>query len=317
MKARLLNSTDIDKKAWDAVINTSPQRSIFLESWLLDAQLGKWQGIIVESNEGIEAVMPLNLKSKYGLHYSLQPLLARYWGLCYKANTFNNREAHSWNKEVCQALISAIPNNLVAFRHYFNPDFDYGLPFYWHGYKLNVQYTNILDLTLGYETLLKGFSSNTRNEINRAERAGLEVKDDTGFENLKNILLANEANNKLLLAQKHFSMLERMIEACTTRGRCINKTVWYEEKPILSAICFYDEKSTYFITNNADPAYRHIRASAILMSELLKEATLHSRQFDFLGSMIENIEGSFKKFGTKSVPYLDISKIKKPFHLIL
>jgi len=71
----------------------------------------------------------------------------------------------------------------------------------------------------------------------------------------------------------------------------------------------WDKIAAYDLISTIDPDFRNSGASSLAIFEIIKylKDTVHT--FDFEGSMIEEIENSFRKFGTIQTPYLCINKI--------
>ncbi|MGZ5305017.1 MAG: hypothetical protein ACXWDO_12940, partial [Bacteroidia bacterium] len=85
---------NIDKKKWDACINSSPDACIFVYSWYLDAVCETWSALILND---YEAVFPLASKSKYRIHYLYQPFFARYFGVFSKSKTTDKQTVDFFN----------------------------------------------------------------------------------------------------------------------------------------------------------------------------------------------------------------------------
>ena len=56
------------------------------------------------------------------------------------------------------------------------------------------------------------------------------------------------------------------------------------------------------------PEFRSSGATSLVFWEAIKLMSTKTKVFDFEGSMSENIENSFRQFGTTQVPYFRINK---------
>lgn len=65
------------------------------------------------------------------------------------------------------------------------------------------------------------------------------------------------------------------------------------------AMNFYilDNKSVYYLMSGADPDLRSSGAQNKIHSEAIKHFYGKVKYFDFEGSMVENVESNFRKFG--------------------
>src|SRR5476649_393601 len=69
---------NIDKKKWDACIDSSSGACIFAYSWYLDIVSENWSALVLND---YEAVFPIAAKSKYKISYIYQPFFTRYFGV--------------------------------------------------------------------------------------------------------------------------------------------------------------------------------------------------------------------------------------------
>jgi len=72
----------------------------------------------------------------------------------------------------------------------------------------------------------------------------------------------------------------------------------------------WDKNSAYDLISTIDPDYRNSGGATLLVQEIIKFLSPKTDRFDFEGSMIENVEKSFRQFGAKQKPYFDITKIE-------
>ncbi|MGZ5242860.1 MAG: GNAT family N-acetyltransferase [Bacteroidia bacterium] len=316
MHVELLQHHEIDLAAWDELVVNSPQGSIFMQSWYINAMLGQWQGIVVyDKNRNLQAVMPLYIKTKYFLEYSLQPILAKYWGICLLKNTFPNYyEEYSWKKKVVEAIVEAIPQKLSKFHHNFHPNFDYILPFYWKKYELLTKFTYILPLKNTSEKIEDNFSKSVLKKLKKAGKNELEIKPENDVDLLLKLFEENERSNKLILPKSHYQDYINIQKACAEHNQCFMLSAFNEKNEgIASSLFLQDSHTTYFLSGIVSPAYRQSAAMPLLVTEALKKAAETTQNFDFLGSMMESIESFFRSFGPKPVPYMAARKNTLPF----
>lgn len=318
MKAQLQQRNNIDINAWDALAAESPQGSIFVKSWYLDAVTPGWSGICVYDNEKLQAIFPLWIRKKYFARYALQPTFTRYWGVCLANRSFNNfYDEISWKKKITEAIVSAIPAGLSAVQFNFHPAFDYPLPFFHKKFELLQRFTYLLDLDTAQEVIEKAFSKSVRKKINKAAGNEIIIYKDNTISHLLTLFTKYEAQGKPILAQQLFSVFERLFTVCNKENNCFVLTAKNASAEVIaSAIFLVDEKCTYFLSGLVDPAHKQSAAMPLIVTTAIKEAkNLGSHSFDFLGSMTESIETFFRSFGGKPVPFTVIDKKIFPFSL--
>jgi hypothetical protein len=315
MRAELVPGTAIDLEKWDALVQSSPQGTVFAESWYINAILPQWHAIMVydEDNE-LQGAMPLYLSQRSLIKYSLQPILAKYWGMLFTGRSFKDSyKEFAWKKKVLDAVVSAIPSNLARTVIYCHPSFDYGLPFAQHGFSLGTRYTYRLKLD-GEEDVKKGFAVTVNQKVNKAKKAGFEARIEPSIEPVMDLINKNAKQGRAVLAPTYFTSFRKLAAEGYKRGQAFTLTVFNDKnEAIASSILLQDTKCVYFLVGLTDPDFRQTGANPLLLSEILSEARLRSKEFDFLGSMTESIESFFRSFGGRPVPYLTISKNKYSF----
>ncbi len=316
MQATFLQNHQIDFTGWDQLVQQSPQGNIFMQSWYINAMLAQWQAVVVhDDKQNLLAVMPMLIKSKYYLKYSLQPILAKYWGICLANKIFSNHyEEYSWKKKVVEAIIQAIPQKLAKFNHSFSPAFDYLLPFYWNKYQLVTRYTYILSLKNTSTKPEEGFSKSVTKKVNKALKNELIIRPEHDVNLLLKLFEENENSGKLILPKSHYQQYTNIQQACAERGQCFMLSVFNQENSgIASGLFLQDWHTTYFLSGIVSPAYRQTAAMPLLVTEAIKKAQTGTDNFDFLGSMMETIESFFRSFGPKPVAYMAAKKNALPF----
>ena len=73
-----LKNHNIDKAKWDEVITQSDHPHVYLLSWYLDIISPGWEALIYED---YKYVVPLPVKTKWGIPYLIQPLYCQKIGI--------------------------------------------------------------------------------------------------------------------------------------------------------------------------------------------------------------------------------------------
>lgn len=70
----------------------------------------------------------------------------------------------------------------------------------------------------------------------------------------------------------------------------------------------WDEQSVYFLLNGTNSDLKSSQANALIIYESIKIASQMGKMFDFDGSVIKQIEKSFRQYGGVQKPYFKIYK---------
>jgi hypothetical protein len=284
---------------------------LFSRDWWLDAVCEgeeNWDVAIVEKGGIVVASMPYYIKKKYGFVGLSQPRLTQILGPWLKPSQAKYSKQLADQKSNMHALLDQLPPH-----HYFRQNWSYlesnWLPFYWRGYQARTNFTYILHDCSDEEKLWSGLQSNIRREIRKAEeRHNLVVRDDLA---LDAIIQLNRMTFKRQGKKVPYSdeLFYRIDAACSERN-CRNIFVAEDSDGNRHAGVYtvWDENSAYYLVGGGDPNLRNSGATSLCMWRAILAAGKVTKDFDFEGSMMEDVERFFRGFGAKQVPYLAISK---------
>lgn len=316
MKAERITGNQIDRQEWDAFIAASPQGNFYALSGYMDLIAPGWEALLLRQDKTLVAVMPLQLKRKYGLSYAVQPPFSQHWGVFFAPGEAGAYKAYSRKRKQLKALIAAIPKEIRLFTYGFAPEFDYALPFHWAGYQLRTRYTYRLALDQPEEALLKGMGSDTRYDLRKAAdlEAGLRSARDP--QHLLRLVEANADAGKPLLNPTEKALLQPVANYLLTAGHGHVLELTDGSGKVIAAGLFagFGEKTVYLMSA-LDPAAKATGAMTLLLWKAIRMARENAVVFDFEGSMMEGIEGFFRGFGAAPVPYLHIQKNALPLPL--
>ncbi|MDX2247081.1 MAG: GNAT family N-acetyltransferase [Bacteroidia bacterium] len=312
----ILDRQEINPQHWDDFICRSPQGSLYVLYDYASLIRADWKAVIVSQNDQWIAVMPFCLNHKWRYRYMPQPMFAQYWGICFSASDpLPPRKDLTRKADIIAEILKHIqPFHLVV--QNFSPAFDYPLPFHWAGFELRTRFTYHLDIKEELTSTWQNLSPNIRRNINKAEREGLNLKEQQDGKELEklfrisrtqghNIVGNNEENYQKILMICEYLVLSnqgKILTVCTSEGKIIAAAVF----------AFFGEKTLYLM-GVYHPEYAASGAGALLMWEGIKQAKEKNHLiFDFEGSMIEGVEQFFRKFGAIPVPYLQIYKNRLP-----
>jgi len=258
--------------------------------------------------------MPMPIYDNRGHTKIIMPQLTQVLGVLLAPQTSGNYERNLSNDmSILNALVRAIPQfDVFSMRFHYN--FTNWLPFYWAGYKQTTRYTYIIENICDIETVFKNFHYSKKKNIKRAESM-VTVKYDLSAKDFYE-------NHKMTLAKQgrkiaySYSLFNRIYDAVykNNAGRTIYCTDM--ENYIHSALfVIWDGHSAYDLISTIDPDFRNSGSASLLIMEIIKYLSGKTEKFDFEGSMIENVELSFRRFGARQVPYFTISKDQRNYFI--
>ena len=294
---RFLEHKDIDKKKWDDCIDRSLNHSISAYSWYLDLLFENWSALILDD---YEAVFPLPLRSKYKIHYLLQPLFIRCMGIYSKKNLTD---------ELVNNFFDAIPSNIKLIDIYLKEN----IPFNRSDFKISKRIVQLLDLSPSYEVVRQSYHRSVDKNLRKAEKNGLHLIDTVVPELIAKQYQHNIGAQVEKLSTKHFHTIEKLMNAAV-KNKCgitlgvVNK----ENKIIASAFFMRSKKVIYFSFGSADPEGKSSGAMYLMVDEIIKRHSEQCELFDFEGSDVEGIANFNKNFGAKDCVYLQVKKNTLP-----
>ena len=306
------------KEAYIDFCERTPQLPLFLRPWWLDAVTqpdGKtWEVLLARNKKGeIEAVMPYVTGQRLGMRYVLTPQLTQYTGVWIKdIDGESAADRLSREKKLQNDLIGQLEAMKIAFFDLKFPlSYTWWSPFYWAGYQQETHYTYRIEDLREIEQVFAGLDITKQNKIHKAEKAGITIDYEMSADELYDLQCAqlNERGSKDVLSRE-------LVRSVVDTARCrkqglIARAKDREGHTHAAAFVVWDEHSAYDLVTAIHPDHRSSGASTLMIWEAIKHVSDKTQAWDFEGSMIENVESSFRQFGGVPVPYFEISKKNK------
>jgi Acetyltransferase (GNAT) domain len=290
-----------------AVRETPCANSIFQQPWWLDAVApGRWGQAVVERDGRTVARLPYAVRGRGRWRMLTQPPLTQTLGPWIERSSAKRANALSDEMDLLTAVEAALPP-AEAFLQHFSPTMLNALPFFWAGYRIEVQYTYRLEGLRSEEALWDGLRGNIRREIRKA-RKRVEIRDDLGLDRFHSVW-AKTFSRQGLEPPHSLARLGRLDAACAGRGA---RAMLFaqDEADLIHAVAYvvWDEHAAYYLLGGSDPALRTSGAGSVLMWEAIMRAQQVTDTFDFEGSMLKPVERFFRAFGSRQAPYLRVSR---------
>ena len=314
MEARIRSHNEIDRPEWEAFLLSSPQGNCFARPGYMDIIAPGWRAVEVRDQGKLQAILPLNWRSKGGFNASLQPPFAQCWGL-YLAPTPPALSGHypvySWKAKVVRAAVEAMPADLHWFVHGFSPDFDYPLPFHWAGFELRTRYTYRRSLDCTPEALLAGLNKDRQRYVRQATAAGALARPGTPAELLA-LVKATREGGKDITGGQPLELLARLIEWGIAEGVASILVAEQDGQVAAGGLFLRHGGTTTYLLGAQNPALKSAAAPTLVVFGAMARGLGPGCTFDFEGSMIQGIEAFFRGMGGAPLPYLYIQKNRLP-----
>ena len=269
--------------------------ALYQNDWWLDAVCGdNWDVSLYENNENIIGAFAFPFKKKYNLKLISMPMLTLGLGIV------------AQNKSVTEDLLKQIPAfDLLDLYFLANENIE---DLEWKGFKKNIRHTYHLNDITNTEKVFGNFNSSTRQQIRKAAKI-VSVIENNNI-NLLYKMVSLTFNRQKKKTPYSLSYVKNIYEACKKNKACKLLVAKDKEENIHGAcLLAYDKQTSYYVMGGSDPKYKSSAAYSLLMWEAIKEASKHSKEFDFCGSTIPSIAKFFSGFGGEPREYLHVKKI--------
>ncbi|MDS4068154.1 MAG: GNAT family N-acetyltransferase [Candidatus Competibacter sp.] len=189
------------------------------------------------------------------------------------------------------------------------------LPCFWRGYKIIPNYTYLLDLTASLDQIYKNMSPTRRNDMTKATRDGLIVRQISDFDSVRDLVLATFDRQRKFVDR---ACLEAILFRYAHPANSFAFSADQGDDPIAACFVVHDAETAYYLLGGYSEEKRHHGAGALALFEAIKYAQqLGLKRFDFEGSVIPAIERYFRGFGGKLTLYLTVNKGWLPIEVAL
>jgi len=295
---------------------------LFSQYWWMDAVCGgeNWDVLLYQEKGNVLGAFPCHFKQKFGFRYILQPFGTQTNGIWFnypKQKSFSEYDRLSFEKKVCFNLINQLESlKLSFFRQNFHFSFTNWLPFYWKGFKQTTRYTYQINI-INVDNAFLNFHSTKKGHIRKCLKNNAilkkEIDANAFYYYHKDCLIKKNQSihySKDFLLNLHKVVKEReqgIIFGMFDDNNCMHSAIFL----------IWDEMSGYNYMTAIDPQCKSSGASSLMFLEAIKYLSDKTKVFDFEGSMEENIENSFRQFGSIQKPYFQIEKSYSPFFKLL
>lgn len=300
----IASGLEIERVTYESLLEQSRTRSVFAESWWLDAVTGApdgWTPNLLRDGSGDAiAAWPLAVRDTAhgrvgtGAPYTpwLGPLLP----------DIGTRAARASSDVKLLELLAEQLDDWAHVEAACMPELDYWTPLAWHGFTQTTRTTWRIDASLSVEAVRGCMRKGARSTLSAAERDGLVVSSGTVDE----LLVACEAT---FAAQDVADIpardvLERVARRAVERERGEILAVRTPDGELASAGLFvWDDRLTWNLANGRVADSGATGAPTALLFAAIGNALERGTGFDFEGSMLQPVERFVRSFGGHPVAY--------------
>jgi len=301
-------------RLWDALVDISPQSSVFCRSWWLSA-VGDVHVLACFSGDELIAGIPLYFEKLFGIRVCTMPKLTQTWGVVMRPLPGKAVVAAERETKILRAFAVQLSGYRLFFQA-FHPSLSNWLPFYWSGFRQTTRFTYVLNDLTDLGRVWHGLSDNVRCTIKKAEKAGLIVVPCSIEEVYRCECLSYLRRGRV--PPHGESLLKSIYDAARNNdsGACF--AVVDRAGTVHSAcLLVWDSNRAYRLVAGSEPQLRNSGANTLGTWDAIQFAAHRTRKFDFAGSIIESIEHFNRGFGAHQVPYNIVIKASTVIHSCL
>jgi hypothetical protein len=291
---RFLSRSEVDTAAWDACVSASRQSIVYGYSWYLDAVLAgpdwKWVGLLLADEQGgYRAVMPVPLRRKWGRWVVHQPFFCQFLDVFSADDTLDPapflkavQQQYRYGSAFCLHLL---PDVLAGFNTV--------LP----------QTTHVLNLSLSYEAICRGYNADRQLNLRRALQYGWTVTESTDPEPLITLFRANHAAGiDGGVGMWAYEILRRLIDALQKRGLATIRYAVSNGLIEAGALFVLEGNRIIYLFNAASETGRRGNARTMLLDQVIRENAGRERTgkpvlFDFESPRKGTVVDFYRSFG--------------------
>ena len=294
MKILHLRHNQIDRVKWDATIAQSLCDLPYAYSWYLDVVCPMWEAL---ATEDYVYVMPLPLKKKWGISYLIHPIWVQQLGVF---------SAHEVTTEIFSAFRRSIPYLVYDFNvNYLNRESISNCSLV----KTNL----IIPYNKDIDTIRKGYNSNTKRNISKAQKAGLTIREVK----IEEFVSLWKSENTTMRWDLH-TTIQPLVEATFPQFSILNSQFQprlfgvYKDDQLIAALFGMQTRERFiYLIPVSNQAGKEHSAMFLLVDYILENICCpHGLTFDCEGSMIEGVARFYRGFGTIEQPYASISRCR-------
>jgi len=295
MKIQYLKNSEIDIALWDDCVKQSLQSLPYSFSFYLKIVAPGFSGIILND---YDAVLPLPIKSKFGVEYVFRPLLCQQLGIVSKKKL---------GAGVIAKMVNAVPakikyidycvSNKLSDKGSFIPRDNY-----------------IIHLNQPYSKLLANYKYNTRRQVKIVLKKEPKIIQNVDVSSIIKLMQQTFDSNNSVLTNKDYVILKELLETLSAQKIGYSLGALNNENK-LCAVIFYiiTNKRIINLINSSTTFAKKNGLMTVIIDHIIKNNSNKNYTFDFEGSNIPSVARFFRSFGSEKTVYYNWRWNRLPF----
>lgn len=294
---RHLRHGEIDKGAWDALLDRCAGPVWYARSAVLDAACPGWEALWDEEHA---ALMPLTHHRKWGVPYLYQPFPLQQLGV-YAAEP---------SPRLTGAFLRALPRRFRLVDIYLTGDTVEGAG---PGWRFTARKNMLVPMDRPVAAVRKGYGTNHVRSLRRAEAAGLQLDPAMGPEELVAFITSAPQWAAWKVGARQGAALSRLVAHAvgSGQGECI--AVRHAGRTVAAGCFIHHGDRTIFLKGLSLPEARPLNAMHLLIDRVLERRAGMARHLDLAGGNDPALARFYTGFG--AVPELYLHALLRRFPL--
>jgi hypothetical protein len=286
---------------------------IFMKKWWLDAVCpNQWDVVCsFDKENNINGVLVYYYFKQFGIFSSIgMPPLTQFSGIWfdYPNNIVHLHQRYKHAKDIADELMDQLPK-VDFYQQQFHFSWGDWQPFYWKGYRQNTRYTFFIANQPNIDLLWENLKGKVRTSIRKAQSL-LKIEENVEISTLirfQNMTFSKKNINSPLSND----LIQNMVKHSLNEKSCKSWKAIDKQGTIYGIVYIvYDETTVYLLFSNIDHTLPNLGAIYLLIWEAILFAMKTGRNFDFEGTMLQEVESVFRGFGAEMKPYFKVYKFK-------
>ncbi len=285
MDLKFLSSSEIDKCKWDLLVEKYSGGLPYGYSWYLDSVCDSWHACVCGD---YASAFPFQIKTKYGLPYSLQPFLTQQLGFL------------GDDYSVFENILRQVEKKVFYYQYQlFAFDAEHH-----QGAEFGVNYE--LDLNFDYEILRGKFSKNTKRNLKKAHsyESQIGIFDALQPSDIKFIF----DNSIFEFSDEQKNKIKKLLHTAQIVNKLKAYKLEYNNELVAINVYIVNERRAVYLLSVQNYVAKKIKGGFLLVDKFIKANSNTSLILDFEGSNIPSIARFYASFGAKRICYPVIKK---------
>lgn len=285
---------------------------LFAQPYWLDAVCpGEWDVMFARKSGRVAAAMPWHGVRRLGRRFMLQPQLTQFLGpqVDFALTNESHYRRRSLFRECATDIIGQIASQRFAYvqmaMHHTYTDW---LPFHWAGYRETTRYTYLLPDISSPDEVVRSFHPSKRGHLRTAAADGLVADCAMGGDEFRDFharCLATKGQRPVYAK----AVFDRLAATMAARGQCAFIAVRGRGGDLQSAVfVVWDDTTAYQLMSCTDVHNASAGASTFAVEQAIRFCSSRVKAYDFEGSMMQDVEFSYSKYGTVQRPYIYLER---------